>query len=287
MSATTQPTQPTQPIQPIQPTTTGATAPTMASTTRAVPRPGPSLPRLLAWDVRDEMRMIRREPATLFFSVLMPVAFFALFVGMFGGETSVGGVPAGTMMLATFGAYGAIVTSTVTPGIGLATIRENGWLEAVRVSPVPVGISLAAKVIATIPYVVGILTAMTVTSAAMGVLEITIGQWLLLVAALVIGCQFFALIGLAVGSIASPNATTAILNAILMPLAIAGGLWFPLEAMPSVFGTIAPLLPTYHLAQLAAAPLGGGPWLGHLAVLLAATVVAAVLARWTWTRSRL
>lgn len=283
MSATTQPT--TQP--PTQVTTGTMTGTTIRSGTRADRRSHPTGLRLLALDVRDEMRMIRREPATLFFSVVMPVAFFALFIGMFGGETSVGGVPAGTMMLATFGAYGAIVTSTVTPGIGLATIRENGWLEAVRVSPVPVGISLAAKVIATIPYVVGILTAMTAASAAMGVLEITIGQWLLLVLSLIIGCQVFALIGLAVGSSASPNATTAILNAMLMPLAIAGGLWFPLEAMPSVFGTIAPWLPTYHLAQLAAAPLGGGPWLGHLAVLMAATVVAAAVARWTWTRSRL
>ncbi|MBY5163691.1 ABC transporter permease [Nitriliruptoria bacterium AS10] len=251
----------------------------------ATARSRPSLPTMLALEVRDEMRMIRREPATLFFSIVMPVAFFALFVGMFGAETTGDGLPAGTVMLATFGAYGAIAATMSTPGIGLATIRENGWLEAVKVSPVPVGVSLAAKVIATVPYVVGILGAMTVTSAAMGVLDITLGQWLLLVVALIVGCQVFALLGLAVGAIASPNATTAILNAILLPLAIAGGLWFPLESLPDFVATIAPWLPTYHLAKLAAAPLGGGPWLGHLVVLVVATGIAGLVARWTWTRS--
>lgn len=245
----------------------------------------PSPIDLFAMEVRDEVRMIRREPATLFFSVLMPAAFFTLFVGMFGSETTSSGVPAGTAMLASFGAYGAVVASTMTPGIGLATIRTNGWLEAVKVSPVPVGVSLAAKVAATIPYVAGILAAMTVASAAMGVLDIGVLDWVLLMLALVVGSQSFAFLGLAVGALASPNATTAILNAILMPLAIASGLWFPLEIMPAWVGTVAPLLPTYHLAQLAASPLGGGPWLGHLMVLVGFTIVSGLAARWAWRRS--
>jgi ABC-2 type transport system permease protein len=249
-------------------------------------RARPSLASLLALDVRDEMRMIRREPATLFFSVVMPVLFFALFVGMFGGEATGGDRPAGTTMLASFGAYGALAATMATPGIGLATMRENGWLEAVRVAPVPIGVGLAAKVIATIPYVVGILAAMTATSAAMGVLDITVVEWVLLVLALAVGCLPFALVGLAVGAIASPNATTAILNAILFPLAIGGGLWFPLEALPDVVATIAPWLPTYHLAHLAAAPLGGGPWPVHLVALLVATGITGMLARWTWSRAR-
>lgn len=263
----------------------------MTSTTTALDaatapvRRRPSVLDLFAMEVRDEVRLIRREPATLFFSVLMPVAFYTLFVGMFGGETSSSGLPAGTTMLATFGTYGAVVAATVTPGIGLASIRDNGWLEAVKVSPVPVWITLAAKVAATIPYIAGILTAMTVSSAAMGVLDIGALDWVLLMVALVVGCQSFALLGLAVGALASPNATTAILNAILMPLAIASGLWFPLEFMPDWVATVAPLLPTYHLAQLAASPLGGGPWLGHLMVLVGFTIVSGLAARWAWRRS--
>ncbi len=265
---------------------------TAVTTTPATARPAtptrrrPSLVVLLGVEVRDEMRMIRREPAALFFSVLMPVLFYALFVGLFGDEVaSSSDLPVGTLMLATFGAYGAIVSATMNPGIGLAQARESGWFEGVKVSPVPVVVNLAAKVVATIPFVVGILVAMTLTSAAMGVLAITVGQWVALMAALVVGSQSFALVGLAIGALASPNAATAILNAVIMPAAIASGLWFPLEIMPNWVSTVAVFLPTYHLAQLASTPLEGGPWLMHLVVLVGFTAAAGLVAAMAWRRS--
>lgn len=257
-----------------------------AGVTRVTSRRRPHPVTLLALDIRDEMRMIRREPATLVFTVLMPTAFYTLFVVMFGSQDGASGLLAGTTMLATFGTYGAVAATMSVPGVGLATSRENGWLEAVRVSPVPVWVNVAARVAATVPYVVGILMAMTAASAAIGVLDITIGDWLLLMAILVIGCLPSALVGLAVGALASPNAATAILSAVLMPMAIASGLWFPLEVLPDWLARVAPALPTYHLAQLALRPLQGGPWLGHLLALLAFTGLAGVAAAWAWRTTR-
>lgn len=260
----------------------------MTTTSPATPRTttSPSRLRLLALDVRDEMRLLRREPAALFFSVIMPVAFYALFVAMFGGEAAEGSSrPVGTLMLTTFGTYGAIIAPMMNPGIGRAEDRRTGWLEVRSVSPVPIGVSLAAKSVATVPFVVGILIAMTGASATLGVLQITLVEWSLLMAALVVGSQSFALLGLAVGALASPNATTAILNAIVIPISIASGLWFPLEALPAWVTGVAPWLPTYHLAQLAAVPLEGGPWLHHLGVLIAFTAGTGLLAALAWRRS--
>ncbi len=265
---------------------TSTTPLSAAPTTRRARSAGPGAMTLLALEVRDEMRIIRREPAALFFSVLMPVMFYMLFVALFGREMPTGASrPVGTFMLATFGTYGAIVATMMNPGISLATARENGWFENVRVSPVPVGVHLAAKVVATVPFVAGILVAMTAASAALGVLEVSVTEWLALMAALVIGSQSFALVGLVVGALASPNAATAILNAIIMPAAIASGLWFPLETMPAWVSTVATFLPTYHLAQLAATPLGGGPWMTHLLVLIAFTGVAGLAAAAAWRRA--
>lgn len=51
--------------------------------------PGPL--RVLGVEVLDELREIRREPAALFFSVLMPVGFFTLFASLFGGYQEPGG----------------------------------------------------------------------------------------------------------------------------------------------------------------------------------------------------
>lgn len=249
-------------------------------------RPLPSLAVLLRAEVLDEVRGVYREPAALFFSIAMPVAFFTMFAGLFGGEAAEGGRPAATTMLATFGAYGVILSCMMTPGIGLAEARERGWLRVIRTSPVPVPISLAARVIATVPYSVGILGAMTAAAGLMGHLQITPAEWMALVAALVLGSLPFALIGLAVGSLASGNATTAVLNAIAIPLSIAGGLWFPLAALPGWVQDLAPLLPTAHLADLALAALDGGPWIGHVAVLVATTIATGALAVVAYGRGR-
>ncbi len=46
--------------------------------------------RVFRFEVRDELLGIVREPTALFFSVLLPVAFFALFATMFGGDGGFG-----------------------------------------------------------------------------------------------------------------------------------------------------------------------------------------------------
>ena len=281
---------------------TSATSAPSAASSAAPSRRSPSPWAVLRVEVRDELLVILREPTALFFSVLMPVLFFALFVALFGGQRPAGGgLPVGTTMLATFGTYGVVAATLMSPGVTLADARERGWLRVLKTSPTPVPLTLAAKVIATLPLCLGILTAMTLTAAALGVLEITVLQWSALCAVLVIGTVPFALVGLAVGALASPNATTAVLNALVIPMAIASGLWFPLSIMPEWVGRVAVLLPTYHLSALALGVLelgvlelgvleagvleGGAGWAGHLLGLLAFAALAAAAAALAYRRS--
>ncbi|MGF1665292.1 MAG: ABC transporter permease, partial [Acidimicrobiia bacterium] len=88
----------------------------------------------------------------------------------------------------------------------------------------------------------------------------------------------FSLFSLAIGARAGANATTAILNAILLPSVIISGMWFPFEIMPDVVQRIAGFVPTYHLAQLAAAQVDGSGWMDHVVFLLGTTAVGAVAA---------
>ena len=102
-----------------------------------------------------------------------------------------------------------------------------------------------------------------------------------------LGSLPFAMIGLAVGSRASGNATTAILNAVIIPMAIAGGLWFPLDQLPDWIGTLATALPTHHLSQLALAPLSGGStagWVGHVLFMVGFGALAALVATIAYRR---
>lgn len=256
-----------------QPTATSGTSPGLVA-------------RILRIELRDELLAILREPTGLFFSIAMPVGFFALFTGLYGGFDA-DGVSTATRMLATFGTFGVVGVTLLNPGIGVADDRERGWLRHKRVTATPVPVTLLAKVLATIPYSLGVLLAMTAVAGVQGNLETGAGTWLRLAGTLVLTALPFSLIALAVGFLATPNATTAILNAFYIPSAVASGLWMPLEQLPDFVGdTLAPILPTYHVAQLGLAQIGVGDAAGHVLPLLAFTAVGAVAAGLAYRSAR-
>ncbi|KHF44935.1 ABC transporter permease [Saccharomonospora viridis] len=242
--------------------------------------------RLFGVELLDEVRGIVREPTALFFSILMPVGFFALFVSMFGHHTSEG-LSSGTRMLGTFGTFGVLAVTLLNPGIGVAQDRHIGWLRMKRVQAVPLPVTLASKVLAALPYSLGVLLAMTGTAALTGTLQASPLQLLRLYVVLSFGAMPFALLGVAVGFLAGPNATTAVLNAILLPAAVVSGLWLPLDLLPDFFGTAAVFLPTYHLAELAVAQFAGTAFTGHLAVLAGWAALLTGVAALAYRRARL
>jgi ABC-2 type transport system permease protein len=230
--------------------------------------------RVLASELREELLAVIREPTTLFFTVAMPVGFFAMYLGLWG-EGSDGATTVAAMMLATFGAFGVIGVTLMTPGIGVAEDRERGWLRVKRVSATPLPVTIAAKVLACLPHALGVLGAMSVLALFLAPPGLSAGTWLRVVVALVLGGLPFALVGLTVGFLTSPNATTAVLMALYLPASVASGLWMPLEMLPDAVARLAPALPTYHLGQLALAQLDGEAGLGHGMALLGFAAVAA------------
>ncbi len=251
----------------------------MSTTTepRSAGRTAPGL-RVLGTEVGEGLRAIVREPIVLFFSVLMPVMFFGLFASLFGDLPSVGGIPTGATMLATFGTFAVVSVMLVNPGVTVADDRTRGWLRVKKVSAVPISTVVTAKVLAALPYAAVALIGITALSLVITGPVLEPGAWLRLFGVLLLGSLPFALFGLAVGFVASSNAAVAILNAVLFPAVVASGLWMPLEIMPAFVQNLAPALPTYHLAQLALAQLTGTGGLGHLVALLVSTLVGAVLA---------
>jgi ABC-2 type transport system permease protein len=247
----------------------------------------PSRLRVLGVEVTEGLLAIAREPAALFFSVLFPVMFFALFASLFGDQPNAGGLPTAVTMLATFGTFGVVSVMLLNPGIGVADDRTRGWLRVKKVSAVPVSTTIVGKVVAALPYALVLLAALSIVSLLIVGLQIGLTTWLRLVGVLLLGGLPFALFGLAVGFVATSNTTTAVLNAVLFPMVVVSGLWFPLDILPGFLQNLAPFLPTYHLAQLALAQLTGGPALGHLLALLLTTAVGGVLAGLAYRNLRL
>lgn len=237
--------------------------------------------RMLRLEIRDELMAILREPTALFFSVAMPVLFYTMFVGLIGVEG-----PTDAGMLAPFGTFAVLAVVIMSPGIGLADARERGWLRVKRVSGTPLWITLLAKVMAALPYAVLVLLAMTASAGLIGSMTVDIGLLARVFLVLVLGALPFTFFSLAVGARAGTNASSAILNAVLMPMVIASGLWFPHEIMPDWVVKIGETLPTYHLAELAMVQVEGGAWLGHLGVLGVTAVVGVVVAGMAYRSAR-
>jgi ABC-2 type transport system permease protein len=237
--------------------------------------------RMLLVEVREEVLGILREPAALVFSVLMPVAFYALSVGVFGSEGADGAIP-----FATYGTFAVLAVLLLTPGISLSEAREIGWLRVKRVSGTPLWVTLLAKVLAAVPYAVTVLAAMVLVTVTIGSMEVDMADVVAVSLLLTVAGLPLALIGMAVGARMKPNGATALLNAVLFTTVIASGLWFPLEILPEWIQGLAPWLPPYHLSQLALSQVTGGPWLAHAGVMVLTAAIAALGAGWAYRTAR-
>lgn len=228
---------------------------------------------ILFTEAREEVLNTLRNPAALFFSMIMPVGFFALTLGIFGA-----GDGFGLAGFVTFGTFAVTMVVVMNPGVGLAEAREIGWLRIKRASGAPLSATLVAKVVAAVPYAIAVLAAMIGMLAATGNMASGLGPTLAAAGALVVATLPFALFGIAAGARFGVNAATALLNAVVFPMVIASGLWFPLEMLPEVVQRVAPWLPTYHVAELATGVGTSSLPLRSLAVIGATAVVGAIVA---------
>ncbi len=208
--------------------------------------------RIYYLEARNELlkfaRMKSYAMSTLFFP-LMFYCFFGLAMGPQTGTTT----PMARYLLATYGAFAIMGSTLYAFGAGIAVERGLGWLEVKRASPMPVGAYFFAKGFAAMVFGSVTILMLFALGAAFGGVRMAPAQWLLTFVALVAGAIPFCALGLIIGNLAGPNSAPATVNMIYMPLAFCGGLWLPFEFLPKAVKQIAPLLPSYHLAQIALA----------------------------------
>ncbi|WP_303637598.1 ABC transporter permease [Stenotrophomonas tuberculopleuritidis] len=223
-----------------------------------------------------ELRRAWRTPAFVLPSLLFPVLFYVLFGVLLGrGHAPV-------YLLATYCVFGAMAPALFGFGVQLALDREGGLLTLKRALPMPAAAPLLARLAMAVLFATLIAAMLIGVAIGVGGVALQPTQVLQLLAVAAFAALPLGAIGLLIGSHVGASAAPAIVNLVYLPLALLSGLWLPLSALPKVFASMAPLWPTWHLAQLAL-PVVGQPALGsaagHLLVLLAVTAVALLLAR--------
>ena len=231
-----------------------------------------------------ELLKIIRAPEYIVPTMVFPVAFYTFF-----GVVMPQGTGASLYLLATYGVFAVMGPAVFGFGVAVANERDRGWLDLKRASPAPGSSYILAKIVVTLMVAaVAIALVYAVAGFAAGV-ELHRTTWIKLFTVHVLSTIPFILIGLTIGFTLSANAAVAIANLVFMGLAILGGLWIPISLYPSAMQTMAQVLPSFHLAEIALSVSGaaGNHTFGnHLIVMVVITAVLAILTFVAWSRQR-
>jgi len=227
---------------------------------------------------------MRSYSISIIFFPLMFYCFFGLAMPQLSTSTSMA-----RYLLASYGAFAIMGSTLYAFGVGIAMERGLGWLEVKRASPMPMGAYFFAKGAVSLVFGAIVILLLFALGAVFGHVRMAPGQWLLTFVALVAGALPFCALGLTIGNLAGPNSAPATVNLIYLPMAFCGGLWLPYDILPKAIQQVAPLLPSYHLGQIALAIQHAptqGSILGHAEALAALGLIFLGTAWLAYSRGR-
>jgi ABC-2 type transport system permease protein len=246
---------------------------------------------------RYDQKVFWRNPAAVFFTVLLPVVFLFIFATIFGSDEieALGGIKTTTYYVPAIITLAVVSATAQSLAISLTVARENGILKRGRGTPLPSWVFIAGRVGNAI--VLSVLGLLVVAAIGWIVYDVEI-PWDRLPAVLVtltIGAASFCCIGVALTAIIpSEDSAPAITNAVLLPLYFLSGIFIPESEIPDGVLSVADVFPIRHFFEAffsAWNPLttGSGFEWGHLALVAAWGVAALLVAvrafRWTPRRS--
>lgn len=235
-----------------------------------------------------EMKVFVREPMGVVGMLLMPVVIYVV-MGRFVnfGPEAASAADGGPFNLAILAAL-VIAIGAVLSLVTIITIyREGGILKRLRATPLSPVTILSAHVFVKLVFTVLSLAALVVAGRRFfpGALDVNLPSF---TAALLLGTLSILSLGFVIASIV-PTARFAqpIGVAILYPMIVLSGLFFPLERLPTALRGVAYALPTTHAVSLMQGVWDGSGWVAHwdsvvglVAVFVVCIAVSTKAFRW-------
>ncbi|WP_433208206.1 ABC transporter permease [Dactylosporangium sp. CS-047395] len=234
--------------------------------------------------IRLELRRLGRTPGLLIFTVLMPLVSYVVFtnVSTLTGQDKSAAATYTMVSMAGYGAIGALLNYAS----GLVTDRSVGWLRQLRLTPLkPITVVLGRGVAAMAAALAPVL-ALCLAAVLINGVHLDGWQWAAILPLLWAGAVPFALLGLALGYLATSQTAQPLNLLVYLGMSIVGGLWLPLDVMPGWVQAIGRLLPTHAYADMSwRVAFGGAPTVGDVAILAVWLALFAALASWGFRRS--
>lgn len=242
--------------------------------------------RLFLHQLRAEQVLFWRNREAAFFIFVFPLMLYLLLGALYGEE--IDDLPSSDVLLAGLLGYGAANTSFGGLAILLVVRREAGILKRLRSTPLPAWAYLGASLVSIlIVFAIQTVALFALGWAAYGASGPR--NLFSLVLAVLLGAAGFAGLGLAAAAlIRSAEASSPVVNVVLLPMAFLSGSFGPTRDYPDVLQAIADVLPLQYFVEIVnRIYLGGGQiWdePGAVAVVaawgLAGVLVAARRFRW-------
>ena len=227
--------------------------------------------------LRTEVRRALRAPRYFVFVVGMPVGLFLLFASLYGSgsQDGISGKAWLMVSMSVFGAMGA----AVSVGGRIAGERQVGWTRQLRLTPLPGWAYVTTKAVTALLVAVPALALVYAVGAAAEGVRLPAAHWALAAGWSLLALAPFIALGVWLGHRLTVDVLGPLSGALFTALGVLGGIWIPVDQLPSALRSVARDLPSYWLAQAGREPLAGS-WIGWhgLGVLAAWTAVFALLA---------
>jgi ABC-2 type transport system permease protein len=235
--------------------------------------------RLTLDHARAQTIELLRLPAYVVPTLAFPTMFFVFFA-VPGAEDGRAEAP-----MALFAGFAVLGVALFQFGIGIAAERASPWERYLRTLPARPAARFGARILSAIGFGGASALLVAVTARLLTPVSLEPGQWVVLAVTLALGSIPFALLGIALGYLASPRGALPLANVVYLGLSYAGGLWTTPAELPNTVARLSQALPTRALADALVAAVMPQPWSWRpWAILLGYAVVFGATALWGYRR---
>ncbi|MFF5206013.1 ABC transporter permease [Streptosporangium sp. NPDC000396] len=222
-----------------------------------------------------------RIPIAVIGNSFFPAASMLFFVVPFAGDHPVGATLASASMMV----FAVMSSALFTHGLGVSEDRAQPWDPYTRTLPAGAWPRFGARLLNGLLFTLLGIVPVLVIAALLTEASATPAQLLLGLGALVVASIPFTLLGLFIGYALPSKAAIAVVQLLLFPMAVGGGLLMDPMNAPAFIGLIGPYLPSRGAVELVWAAVGHGtPGTLPLVMFAVWSAVAGALAVWAYRR---
>ena len=225
-------------------------------------------------------RLIIRDIKTVFFALFFPLFFYVLYTRIFVFEMPEEALIVWqTDYMLSMIIFGFLFTSVNTLANTLLEDYTSQFQLFVRLTPTSKWRYFLSVILVYMPVNLTLIGALGLLAYFLNGVALGLIEWLVLILLLLFGTAVFSLLGVIVSYGRKTTIVNLLGNLIVFPLAIAGGLWWPLDMMPDWLNVLGKRLLTNHMLVLtqdwvheksfsSSAFIGGLIWLFLLVVVI-------------------